>query len=301
MTKKLSALLLAAAAASLTSIGAADAAPRLSPKRLSSVGDSISEAINAEWFDPTIIVTPNHWASWVNGYHGFWEDVLGKTDVYSYNQRISRNFGSSNRANYMESLSGADSYDIPAQTAQSVSHSASFVTVFMGHNDVCQSSFADIPTDQEFEANVRAGLNNLKNGLPAGATIYVVGLVDIYKLYQLGEQKSALGMVDCEAVWAATLFDAYPCSTMLSPLNSEADRQYTRGRNIVFNQLLERLVLEYGANDPNHYYHFTDTPFNYNFTPSQVSDYDCFHPSASGQKEIARITWNAGPFASYQN
>lgn len=300
MTKKLSALLLTAIAASITTLGAADAAPRLSPKRLSSVGDSISEAINADWFDPFTVVTPNHWASWVNGYHGFWEDLAGKADVNSYNQRITKNFGSSGRANFMEALSGADSYDVPGQTSQSVSHGASFVTMFMGHNDVCQSSFADIPTDQEFEDNIRAGLENLRNGLPAGATVYVVGLVDIYKLYQLGEQKSALGIVDCDTLWATTLFDIYPCATMLSPLNSEADRQYTRSRNIAFNQILQELVAEYGAADPNHYYHFTNTPFNYNFQPSQVSDYDCFHPSGAGQKELARMTWNDGPFAAYQ-
>jgi len=36
------------------------------------------------------------------------------------------------------------------------------------------------------------------------------------------------------------------------------------------------------------------------FDEKQVSDIDCFHPSASGQKKLSRITWNDGPFQAYQ-
>jgi lysophospholipase L1-like esterase len=297
--KTLTRTLLATLAASLLAAQSVAAAPRLAPNRLSSIGDSISEAINAEWFNPLEFVTRNHWASWVNGFHGFWEGILGKTNVKSFNQRITSNFGNSGRANFMESLSGADSYDLVQQATQAVSHGASFVTMFMGHNDVCQASFADIPTNEEFTANWRASLDILRNGLPAGATVYVSGLVDIYQLYQLGHEKEALGIADCTTIWLATLFEIYPCGTMLSPLNSEADRQFTRSRNIAFNQILQNLVAEYSQNDPNHYYHFTNAPFNYDFVPSQVSSFDCFHPSASGQKDLSQLLWSNGPFSSY--
>jgi hypothetical protein len=47
--------------------------PQLKPKRLSSTGDSMTEAIDAE------LPAANHWASWANGYHGFWEWLLGLT------------------------------------------------------------------------------------------------------------------------------------------------------------------------------------------------------------------------------
>ena len=298
--KRFQCTLLVTLVAGLLAAQTAMAAPRLAPNRLSSIGDSISEAINAEWFNPFEIVTRNHWASWVNGFHGFWEGLLGKTNVKSFNQRISSNFGNSGRANFMESLSGADSYDLVQQASQAVSHGASFVTMFMGHNDVCQSSFADIPTDGEFEANWRASLDILRTGLPAGATVDVAGLVDIYQLYQLGHEKQALGIVDCSTIWLATLFEIYPCSTMLSPLNSEADRQYTRSRNVAFNQILQNLVAEYGQNDPNHYYHYTDAPFEYDFAPSQVSNFDCFHPSATGQRDLSRLLWDNGPFSAHQ-
>ena len=266
---------------------------QLAPKRLSSTGDSITEAIDAE------LPLANHWASWVNGYHGFWEWLFGLTDVYSHNQRITKNFGSWGRKNYMEAKSGADMPDFPAQAATSVAHQAQYVSVFMGHNDVCGNHFSDIPTDAEFEAYFRAGMEKLRTGLPAGATIYVIGIVDIYQLWQIAQDKKALGIVDCEVLWATTALDLFPCGTMLNPLNEEEDRQYTRERNIAFNEILKMVTQEYNLKDRKHYYYYTDATFNYHFVESQVSDIDCFHPSASGQKDLSKLTWGIGPFKAY--
>jgi lysophospholipase L1-like esterase len=253
-----------------------------------------AEAIDAE------LPFANHWASWVNGYHGFWEWLFGLADVRSHNQRITKNFGSRGRKNFMEAKSGADMFDFPGQTLGSVNHQAHYVTVLLGHNDVCQNHFADIPSNEAFEANFTAGLENLREGLPLGATIYVVGIVDIYRLWKTARDKKALGIVDCEVLWATTVLDLFPCGTMLSPLNSEADRQLTRGRNQAFNQILERVTTEFNQQDPHHYYIYTDVVFSYPFVESQVSDIDCFHPSARGQRDLSDVTWDAGPFGAYQ-
>jgi len=269
-------------------------ATQLVPKRLSSTGDSITEAFDAE------LPLANHWASWVNGYHGFWEWLFGLTDVYSHHQRITKNFGASGRKNYMEAKSGADMDDFPAQAAASVSHQAQYVTVFMGHNDVCGNHPSDIPSDEQFEAYFRSGMQKLKTGLPAGATIYVVGILDIYQLWQIAQDKKALGIVDCEVLWATTLLDLFPCGTMLNPLNDDTDRLATRERNIAFNKILKKVTGEYNLNDPKHYYYYTDETFNYHFVESQVSDIDCFHPSAIGQKDLSELTWDVGPFKAYR-
>jgi hypothetical protein len=57
---------------------------------------------------------------------------------------------------------------------------------------------------------------------------------------------------------------------------------------------------EYNGDDPSRYYYYTDVVFKYPFVESQVSDIDCFHPSAKGQKDLSRETWNAGPFQDRQ-
>ena len=36
------------------------------------------------------------------------------------------------------------------------------------------------------------------------------------------------------------------------------------------------------------------------FIESDVSDLDCFHPSAQGQKTLSKETWDIGPFGAYQ-
>jgi lysophospholipase L1-like esterase len=289
----------AVVAVSLTSPAAFADEARLAPTRLASVGDSIMEAVNAEELSLTTFANPNHWASFVNGFSGFWEWLLGRTDVQSHNQRISEVFGSGNRANLIAARSGADSFDLADQTRRTADQSATYVPMFMGHNDVCQDSFAAIPTDAEFEANVRQGLDNLREGLPAGATVYVMAIVDIYRLWEIGEDLTAFGILDCRAIWATTLFEWYPCGTMLSPANSEADRQYTRSRIQAFNEILSELTAEYTAADPDRFYHYTDTTYDYAFSPEHVSAIDCFHPSAAGQRELSRVTWEASPFADY--
>jgi lysophospholipase L1-like esterase len=86
---------------------------------------------------------------------------------------------------------------------------------------------------------------------------------------------------------------------MLSPTNSEADREYTRSRIEAFNGILQSLVAEYEDSDPDHYYHFSNVAFTTDFTASEVSSYDCFHPSAKGQKKLSELTWDDGPFSAY--
>jgi hypothetical protein len=87
---------------------------------------------------------------------------------------------------------------------------------------------------------------------------------------------------------------------MLSPLNTDADREYTRSRNIAFNEILRKVTAEYKQDDPYHYYYYAGATFSYSFVENQVSDIDCFHPSARGQKDLSKLTWDVGPFNAWQ-
>ena len=261
--------------------------PQLKPKRLASIGDSITEAIDAE------VYGANHWASWANGYHGFWQWLFGLSNVKSHNQRITWEFGRRGRKNFMEAESGADSFDLPGQAAQAVAHEATYVPWLMGHNDICQDYVEDIPTNEKFKMNAQAALEKLRDGLPDGATIYVVGMVDVPHLYDIAKDKKALGILDCEVLWFFTLFELFPCGTVLGPLRTDADRVLMRDRIIRFNDILQNLVNEFDANDIHHYYFYTNEVFNYDFLESEVSDLDCFHPSPDGQEELSSITWEA--------
>jgi lysophospholipase L1-like esterase len=266
------------------------------PKRLASIGDSITEAIDAE------VYGPNHWASWANGYHGFWQWLFGLSNVNSHNQRITREFGRRGRKNFMEAESGADSFDLPSQAMQAVAHQATYVPWLMGQNDICQDSEGEIPTDAEFRANAVAALEILRDGLPQGATVYIVGMVDVTRLFNIAMQKKALGIVDCEVLWFFTIFELFPCGTILGPFRTDADRDAMRLRIEGFNLILQDLVNQLNAGallnstadllpDPDHDYFYTAKVFNYPFAGDEVSDLDCFHPSPDGQRNLSRITW----------
>ena len=99
---------------------------QLAPKRLSSIGDSITVGMNAE------LPLENHYASWANGYYGFWQWLFDLTNVNSHNQRITDNFGWWGRRNYMEAESGADSFDFIAQAEQAVAHRSHLCDRFIG-------------------------------------------------------------------------------------------------------------------------------------------------------------------------
>ena len=271
--------------------------PRRDPLRLSSEGDSITEAINAELFYPWEGITPNEWASWANGYQDKWTDRLDLSDVNSHNQRITEFYGKKKRKNNMEAFAGADSEDLLKQAMKSVKHKADYVTVFMGHNDICDDDFAGVPTVEEFEANVRAGFDVLRAGLPAGATIYTVGMIDLHRLWEIGDELTALGVLDCQDIWENELFDFTPCGTMFGPDLEEADRQMARDRIVAYNAVLASLAAEYDADDEHHYWQYTDVAFQMGFEADDVSEIDCFHPSPDGQAKLAEETWLDGPFA----
>lgn len=261
------------------------------PKRLYSNGDSITRAFDAGLpFD-------NLNLSWVNGYYGFWQRLFRLPDVKSHNQRAIKEFGKRGQKNWIAAQNGARVDDLAAQAAGTAGREVTYSTVMLGGNDVCRDTPADLPTDPEFEANVRAGMDVLLGNLPVGATVQVVAIPDIKRLYDVGKDKEALGIVNCPVLWSLTVL-GFPCGSMLSPFNHEDDRLYVRDRNIGYNRILESVTAEKAAQHLGKFVSFTDVSFEEPFGEEHISDIDCFHPSWRGQKQLSEITWNDGPFAS---
>ena len=128
---------------------------QVAPKKLYSNGDSITRAFDADF------PADNLNASWVNGYYGFWEQLFGLPNVKSHNQRITANFGSSGRKNYIAAVNGARVDDLSSRRPARPGKGVNYATVMLGGNDVCRDTIADLPTDAEFEANFRAGIDTL--------------------------------------------------------------------------------------------------------------------------------------------
>ena len=261
------------------------------PKRLYSNGDSITRAFDAN------VPADNLNNSWVNGYFGFWEQLFGLPNVKAHNQRITANFGSSGRTNVIAAVNGARIDDLASQAAGAAGRNVTYATVMLGGNDVCRDSIADLPTDAQIEADFRAGMATLLAQTPSNATIQVVGIPNIKRLYDIGKNKDALGIADCEALWATTVL-GFPCGSMLSPFNSEADRLYVQSRNVGYNTILRNVTLQLDAANPE--FIFYADAYSFNFVENEISNIDCFHPSWRGERTLSREIWNQGPFRTFQ-
>jgi hypothetical protein len=78
----------------------------------------------------------------VNGYYGFWERLLGLPNVNAHNQRITAQFGGSNRRNWIAARDGARMRDMVAQAAPAADLQPTYATVLLGGNDVCRDATA---------------------------------------------------------------------------------------------------------------------------------------------------------------
>jgi len=148
----------------------------------------------------------------------------------------------------------------------------------MGANDVCTGSPATMTAVADFRAQFSAAMATLAAGLPAGSHVFVGSIPNVYRLWQLLRANAT-----AQVVWSV----AGICQAMLSPFNTEQDRQVVLAREQAFNQVLGEICGQYAT-----ICRFDDyAVFNYAFSASQVSKLDYFHPSLAGQAALASITW----------
>lgn len=242
----------------------ASAAPAV-PARMASLGDSITRGFNAcGWY---VDCTSRSWSTGSD------------SGTNSHYQRL-RALNSSLVA-YNDGDSGARVSALAGQAGTAVSQNVGYVTILVGANDACVSSESGMTSVADYETRLRAGINVLRAGLP-NALIFISSIPDIRRLYDVGK-----GDLLARTAWS--LFGI--CQSLLaSPTSTAAAdvarRERVRQRVIDYNSVLARVCAE-TANcrfDGN-------AVFNYQFTLSQVSGWDYFHPNASGQTVLAAQTY----------
>jgi lysophospholipase L1-like esterase len=233
---------------------------------MAAIGDSITRATDVCcWYG-------DHPAqSWSTG-GGFLDGIS------SHYERIRAVQPAISGRNYNDARAGAKMRDAPGQAQVAVGQGARYVTILMGANDVCTGSISTMTPVTDFRAQLTATMNVLANGLPAGSHVFVSSIPNVYQLWALFRNDPA-----AQIVWAL----AGICQSMLSPANSEQDRQTVLAREQAFNQVLADVCGNYAM------CRFDGgAVFGYAFTRGQVSQLDYFHPSRSGQAALASITWS---------
>jgi lysophospholipase L1-like esterase len=242
------------------------AAPPL-PNSIASIGDSITRAFDVCCFYGDY---PEH--SWATGYDD--------TDVVSsqYERILAQNPAIAG-ATYNDAVTGSRMADAPGQAAEAVAQGADYVTILMGANDLCTDSGATMTKPADFQSQFEATLATLEAGLPAGAHIFVSSIPDVYQLWLVLHDDPA-----AQLVWAV----AQICQSLLSPFNSERDRQRVVRRELTFNRILQQGCRQYANCRFDRY-----ATYAFKFTADMVSTLDYFHPNLSGQAALADVTWAA--------
>ena len=260
----------AIALATLGHVAVADASvarPPL-PNSIAAIGDSITQA-----FDDCCSFGPHPQDSWSTG------DGYPANGVYSHYERIlAMNPGISGHA-YNDSVPGARVADTLSQAQAAVTQQAEYVTINIGANDVCTGTISSMTTTAQFAAAFQSTMSTLESGLPADAHIFVSSIPNIYELWSVLHGNAA-----AQTVWSV----ANICQSMLSPANTDAQRQQVLSQEQADNAVLS-LVCGHYANcrwDGG-------ATFDSQFTPADVSALDYFHPSQIGQGLLADETWGA--------
>ncbi len=268
-------LVLTAAAALLCALAApaalADPAVTGYPSSIASTGDSITRAFNTCSF-PFVDCPQNSWSTGTS------------STVNSHYRRILAANPAISGRNYNDAKTGARMNGLLAQVQAAVSQRAEYVTVLMGANDVCTSSESTMTPVDTLRSQLRSALATLSAGLP-NSRVYVVSIPDVYHLWEI-----------LHTNWSAVLtwtFGGICQSLLANPMStSSADnarRLRVRQRSIDDNAAIAGVCAEFI-----HCRFDGGAAFALQFTRSDVSTRDYFHPSVSGQTKAASVTWAAG-------
>ena len=240
------------------------------PRVMAATGDSITRAFNTGW----VPFTDNPAASWSTG---------SDTRVQSHYLRLRAASGRSITA-YNNARSGAKMADLNRQMNLAVSQGATYVTVLMGANDVCTSSEGSMTSVQTFTAQFRTAMDTVTSAQP-NVKVYVVSIPDIHHLWEILHNN----WFARAAWWTFGI-----CQSMLANPTSTATadvqrRARVKARNVAFNDALASVCAAYRQCLFDGY-----AGFRTQFSASDVSTRDYFHPSIAGQAKAAAVTWRNG-------
>jgi lysophospholipase L1-like esterase len=246
------------------------AAPPL-PSSMAAIGDSITRA-----YDVCCSYGDHPGQSWSTGSTSY-------DGIASHYERIRQLNSAITGRGYNDAVTGAKMSAAPGQATQAVGQGARYVTILLGANDLCTSSPSTMTSTTTFRAYFSQAMATL---LAPGQDryVFVSSIPNIYQLWQVLHTNAL-----ARTVWAA----ANICQSMLGATRTEAQRQLVVDREKAFNQILAEVCASYSRCRWDN-----KAVYNYQFSASQVSSLDFFHPSLSGQAALARVTWGASWWAS---
>src|SRR5215216_3073612 len=241
------------------------------PSSMAAIGDSITRA-----YDVCCYYGDHPGQSWSTGSTSY-------DGIASHYERIKQLNSAITGHGYNDAVTGAKMAQAPTQAGQAVSQGARYVTILLGANDLCTSSLSTMTSTDTFRAQFSQAMGILM-AQDRKPYVFVSSIPNLYQLWQVLHTNSL-----ARWVWA----NFHICQSMLAATNTDTQRQQVRDREVAFNQILADVCAQYARCRWDDW-----AVYNYQFSASQVSTLDFFHPSLSGQASLARVTWTASWWAS---
>jgi lysophospholipase L1-like esterase len=241
------------------------AAPPL-PSSMAAIGDSITRA-----YDVCCSYGDHPGQSWSTGSTSY-------DGIASHYERIKRLNPAISGRGYNDAVTGARMAAAPTQATRAVSQGARYVTILLGANDLCTASPSTMTSPEDFRAQFSQAMATLM-AQDRDPYVFVSSIPNLYQLWQVLHTNSL-----ARWVWST----ANICQSMLGASRTEAGRQLVVDRERAFNQILAEVCAHYPTCRWD-----SKAIYNYQFSATQVSTLDFFHPSLSGQAALARVSWAA--------
>lgn len=259
-----------AAAASASAAGSAAPAVTAAaalPNSMASTGDSITRSFNATSSGCFLSDCPQYsWSTGTSTVSSHYQRILAA------NPQISGNV-------FNNAKTGAKMAALDAQLQTAATQGAQYVTVMMGANDVCTSSRSTMTPTATLQSQFQIALSNFFAARP-NSQVFLSSIPNIYQLWAVLHTNSS-----ARNAWSSFGI----CQSMLASSNTEADRQAVLTQEKNDNAALASVCAQFVNCKWDNL-----ATFNYQFTASDVSRIDYFHPSVSGQARLAATTWSAG-------
>ncbi|MGN8553930.1 UNVERIFIED_CONTAM: GDSL-type esterase/lipase family protein [Microbacterium sp. SLM126] len=204
------------------------------------------------------------------------------TSVNSHLLRLRATAAPDNLAGFNNAVAGAASSALNGQAQKAVAQGAQYVTIEIGANDACTRTVGAMTPTATFKANVQAAMATL-SASPSAPQIFLASIPNLQRMYDLSKSslsaRFAWGLLGiCQSMLAN------PTSTKAADVQRRAAVQQ---RVNEYNQALAAVCAGYAATcrwDGG-------AVAGYAFTKADISTRDYFHPSLSGQANLAAVTW----------
>lgn len=250
----------------------ASAQTQSEPFVIGALGDSITAAYNltGPW--------QAYAYSWSTGH-----SLVELNYVKSHYIRIRELLKNSQIKAYNEAYHGAGADKIPAQAAQLARYRPHYVTLMIGANDICHYPEKATEYMSIFADNIRYGIRKMIAARP-DVKILVVPIVDLAEVHRIVVEQRACRPTLPIAQWF--------CSVIVSEDTPRATYEAALRGRLEYNAMLEQVTAEFPENAM-----FVAAAAETKFNTSDLSTFDCFHPSMAGQNKISDVTWGLGWYA----